>query len=291
MDCKDQRTQLSQQETAAIQEKIITFNPPFRKEHELQNIIPIFPTYHAKTGFNPQRPILDILNQELRTPSIDKIYSHLWLAGLPKAARPLHRQNLLGRTIVITENPEEHLIWLSTRIFIKPLPEYLLCHEFWMTKGSILTQDQSLYQCACGFLLSYCWLICSKSDLAIAHSSHLLPSSITWEKWIPFVTDILTNIDPETLHSVSPRYHYGELRLSRLNAIYSFAPDIFTMHNFVHGFMAEPSRSKAFLERNFAWLFSVFGFITIVASAMQVGWRAWWEQQRVLYLWARFGAF
>lgn len=140
-----------------------------------------------------------------------------------------------------------------------------------MNKGSILTQDQSLYHCACGFLLSYCWLICSESDLAIAHSSHLLPSYVTWEKWVPFVTDVLTNIDPETLHSVSLRYHYGELRLSRLNTIYRLAPNVFTMHNFVHGFMAEPSRSKAFLERNFAWLFSVFGFISIVASAMQVG--------------------
>lgn len=42
--------------------------------------------------------------------------------------------------------------------------------------------------------------------------------------------------------------------------------------------MAEPLRSNAFLGRNFAWLFSVFGFITIVASAMQVGVGTSWLQ-------------
>lgn len=222
--------------------------------------------------------MLDILSQDLCTSSLDRIYRHLWLAGLPKAARPLHRQKLLGRTIVITENPNEHLIWHASRIFIKPLPEYLLCHEYWMTQGNILTQEESLYRFACGFLLSYCWLICTKSDLAIARDCHLLPPYIKWEEWVYFVTDILTAIDPDTLESVSQRYHYGELRLSRLNLIYRLAPDVFSVHNFIRGFMSEPLWSKAFLERNFAWIFSVFGFVTIVASAMQVGLGTRWLQ-------------
>lgn len=208
---------------------------------------------------------------DLRTPSIDRVYSHLWLAGLPNAARPLHRQKLLGRTIVITENPNEHLISHAERIFIKPLPDYLLCHEFWTTKGRLLAQDESLHQCACGFLLSYCWLVCSKYDLAIAHDSNLLPSSITWDMWVSFVTDVLGNIDLETLDSVSLRYHYGELRLSRLNLIYRFSPHTLSVHNLIHGFMSAALGSKAYLVRTFAWLLSLFWAATIVTSAMQVG--------------------
>jgi hypothetical protein len=211
------------------------------------------------------------LDQDLRTPALDKIYSHLWLAGLPKAARPVHRQILLGRTIIITENPNEHLVWNATRIFIKPIPEYLLSRDFWTTEGNALIQDRPLYQSACGFLLSYCWLICTKSDLAIAQDVRLVSSSITWEAWALFVTDLLTNIDPDTLDAVSKRYHFGELRLSRLNLIYRFAPGMFSGQNFMRGFMLEPLWTTAFLERNFAWLFSVFGFVTIVAGSMQVG--------------------
>ena len=35
-------------------------------------------------------------------------------------------QCLLGRGIVITEDPNEHLMWHETRIFLKPLPTFLL---------------------------------------------------------------------------------------------------------------------------------------------------------------------
>lgn len=237
----------------------------------MQKSRPSFPPFNTSSGFNPQCAVSTILDQDLRTPALDKIYSHLWLAGLPKTARPIHRQILLGRIIVITENPNEHLIWNANRIFIKPLPEYLLSHDFWTTEGSSLIQDRSLFQSACGFLLSYCWLICTKSDLAIAQDVRLIPSSVTWEEWALFVTDLLTRIDPDTLDNVSKRYHFGELRLSRLNLIYRFAPSMFSGQNFMRGFMSEPVWTKAFLERNFAWLFSVFGFVTIVAGSMQVG--------------------
>lgn len=89
--------------------------------------------------------------------------------------------------------------------------------------------------------------------------------------WVDFFTDILTNIDFETLDSVSLRYHYGELRLSRLNLIYRFSPHTFSVHNFIYGFMSEPLGSKVFLVGNFAWLISFFWLVTIATSAMQVG--------------------
>ncbi|KAJ6093411.1 hypothetical protein N7486_008700 [Penicillium sp. IBT 16267x] len=200
-----------------------------------------------------------------------QLFTRIDMSGLPKAARPLHHQKLLGRNIVITENANEHLVWHSSRILIKPLPEYLLCHDFWVNEGSALRRDQSLYQCACGMLLSYCWLISTKYDLVLAQEAHLLPSSVSWEAWVLFVTDLLTTIDSETLQGVSLRYHFGELRLSRLNLVYRLAPGVISRHNLVRGFLSKSSSSNEFLEHNFAWLFSVFGFVTIVGSSMQVG--------------------
>lgn len=43
----------------------------------------------------------------------------------------LHRQIFKGRKIVVTEDPQLHLIWLQDRIHIKPLPKCLLSHAFW----------------------------------------------------------------------------------------------------------------------------------------------------------------
>jgi hypothetical protein len=92
------------------------------------------------------------LTLDLRTPGLNHIHIYLWLAGLPNAARPLHRQRLLERSILITEDPDEHLVWLEAPIFIKPLPDYLLDYEYWRDN---LCTDEELCKSACGLLLSY----------------------------------------------------------------------------------------------------------------------------------------
>lgn len=66
------------------------------------------------------------LANELKTPRLNAIHKRLWLAGRPTAARPLHWQKLLGRTVLVTEDPDEHLVWFENQIFIKPLPDFLL---------------------------------------------------------------------------------------------------------------------------------------------------------------------
>jgi predicted DNA-binding protein len=84
---------------------------------------------------------------ELRTARLDEIESYLWLAGLSNCARPLHRQQLLGREIIITEDPNEHLVWHKTRIFIKPLPIFLVDLDCWTRK---ICKTKQLYEAACG---------------------------------------------------------------------------------------------------------------------------------------------
>lgn len=79
----------------------------------------------------PKRSVYTYLETDLQTPRLNAVHGKLWLAGLPRPARPLHRQRRLLRHIQITEYPDEHLVWHDAYICIKPLPEYLFDYEFW----------------------------------------------------------------------------------------------------------------------------------------------------------------
>jgi len=208
------------------------------------------------------------LEWELKVPRLNEIHGYLWLAGRPMCARPLHRQAMLGRELVITEQVDLHMVRQESRIFLKPLPEFLLSADFWTTH---LCRDLDLHRCACGFLLSYVWLVCSKSDLRIAQRGGLLDSDITWEGWRSFTRTLLQSIDKTTLEGVNKRYHYGELRLSRLNWIYRMSTNNPSLTRIMRGYMYEYNQYSDFAQRNFAWVLVAFVYITIVLTAMQVG--------------------
>lgn len=204
--------------------------------------------------------------KEITTERLDSLVSHLWLAGLPNCARPLHRQQLLGREIVITEDPNEHLIWHEKRIFIKPLPLFLVDIKCWT---EVVCKNVELHKAACGLLLSYAWIIRHPSDLRIAHEKGLLPASMDWKVWTDLVNDFLSHIDLQSLSAVSPRYQYGELRLSRLNKIcYIWR---FTWRHICWGYIPIPTWYSEFFTRNFTWLLAVFAVVSVALSAMQVG--------------------
>jgi hypothetical protein len=204
----------------------------------------------------------------LRTPRLNDIQQHLWLAGLPNAARPLHRQKLIGRNILVTEDPDEHLIWFEGQIFIKPLPDFLLDWNYWSDN---LCSDQELHKSACGLLLSYAWLVRHKSDLDIARDIGLLSKNIEWPNWVEFLEAFLDNINLETLSQVNERYKYGELRLSRLNLIYRLFPPSYSLTNFIRGYKAGSTWYNAFFKRHFKWMLAVFVVLSVFLSALQVG--------------------
>ncbi|OAL07675.1 hypothetical protein IQ06DRAFT_264841 [Phaeosphaeriaceae sp. SRC1lsM3a] len=216
----------------------------------------------------PQRSPQDFLNIDLKTPRLNDIHQHLWLAGLPGAARPLHRQKRLGRDLFITEDPDEHLVWVGTRLFIKPLPLYLFDYDYWQEH---ICPDESLYQSARGFLLSYAWLICYESDFNIAKDTGLLPKDVDWPGWIQFMDVFLDNIDFPTLDNINKRYHYGELRLTRLNAIYRFMPPSYSLRNLIRGYRSESTWYAAYFGHHFRWLLAVFAIFSVALSALQVG--------------------
>lgn len=74
---------------------------------------------------------LDFLGQELRVDRLNDIHDWLWLAGRPMPPRPLYYQIALRRQIVVHERMDLHLTWDRVRLFLKPIPRYLLHEQFW----------------------------------------------------------------------------------------------------------------------------------------------------------------
>jgi uncharacterized membrane protein len=191
---------------------------------------------------------------------------------------------LLGRTILVDEDINEHLVWVEERFYVKPLPHYLLNFQFWKEN---LCDDIELHKCACGLILSYAWLVCHQSDFRIAIELGLLPEEIEWEQWTAFISDFLSHIDLHSLKDVSERYRYGELRLTRLNSIYRVF--LFSPRSLVSGYMSSSTWYKSFFARNFAWLLAVFAYLTVVLSALQVGTATGALQQNEAFQSAAYG--
>ncbi len=223
--------------------------------------------YWSYKTLHPSANIQAFLKKDLDVSRLDKVYDLLWWAGRQVPPRPLHRLKMLGRNIVITEQADLHLVWSAERFFVKPLPDFLLVHSFWMT---YICDDEQLYDCARGFVLSYIWLIRYKSDFEIAKDEWLLPSDLTWPVWRAFVESIWQRVVPDHPDPISKRYRYGELRVSRLNHIYRFAPQ-FSLKHLVRGYLYSYSSYGGFFKGKFAWLIVAFAYISIVLSAMQVG--------------------
>lgn len=73
------------------------------------------------------------VTKELLTPLLDRMSPYLWLAATQSSAHvsPLHEQLVRGRSVVASENPELHLVWVEDRVFVKPMPPWLMSWAFW----------------------------------------------------------------------------------------------------------------------------------------------------------------
>ncbi|KXJ84914.1 hypothetical protein Micbo1qcDRAFT_225618 [Microdochium bolleyi] len=201
------------------------------------------------------------LEKELNLRRLTAVHGWLWVAGRPAPPRPLHHQLLLSREILVTERMDMHLVWTTGRLFLKPIPRFLLEPCFWHQH---LSQQgaQGLRQCALGFLFSYTALIRHESDFLIAKEKHLVPTESDWQGWKTLVKEAGTeHIYPD----IDPRFYYGELRLSRLNKIY------FWYQTPLRNYMAHWNQYGTFLQENFAWLASTTVYLVVALTAMQVG--------------------
>ena len=216
------------------------------------------------------------LTRDLRTPELDDLARRLWLISTPKPSNinPLHYQKVKNREIVLAEDPRLHLIWYHERIYMKPLPVYLLSHAFWRdylsssptatdNSPSSLGSNRPPLECAAlGFLRTYCYLIQHESDLRIAQQEHLqlIPPSVTWKQFCSLTAALQVSIEDQ---HVAPRYHYGEIRLSRLNLLVKI---FLLQRNYQE---VNPQYAEYFAQFYGPLLF-IFGLMSVLLSAMQV---------------------
>ena len=229
--------------------------------------------------------IQGFLKGEFLLKDLEQISSHLWMMSKQdsKSISSLHPQKVKGREVIVTEDPRLHLLWYHDRIFIKPLPKYLLSYHFWEAYLSVHCQStaeqKTLRRAVLGYLRTYVYLIKHESDFRIADDDNLqlVPQGITFLEFCDFIALLENVLDTE----VSGRYSYGEIRLTRLN-LYS---KIFLGNFSFHRVQAQYSD---YFATFYGPLLFVFGSFSVVLSAMQLGmavesldttaqWRAYWQ--------------
>ncbi len=210
----------------------------------------------------PRSELLAYLAINLNVSRLNAIHTFLWFAGRPGYIRPLHRQRLVHRSIIPTEQADLHLVWFDNQIYLKPLPPFLLCHDFYarhICPSSHLDAD------ACGLLLSYTQLVQHESDHRIAVELGLLPMGICWAQWSQFAIHVRSSSAVAEAAMLSKRWEYGELRICRLNLIYRFY-----FRHWICGYHLVHTNFNSFFGRNFQWPLVTFAYLTTVLNAMQV---------------------
>lgn len=250
---------------------------------------PLLPaSYRTKSDsiILPSSDILGFLDTELGVERLNRIHKRLTIVGRPMPPRGLHRQKSMAREIVVTERADMHLVWSGSQIFVKPLPRYLLNGRFWDENLSCVKNcacgdnndsekpclERAIRGYAVGLLKSYLGLIGHESDFKIATESGLLPTEVTWIKWTQIAEHLLKK---DALKEANIRYHYGELRLSRLNKLYRFLPFL-QGRSMIRGYYYGYNQYGAFFRHNLHWLFTIFAYITVALTAMQVGLATTW---------------
>jgi hypothetical protein len=172
-----------------------TVMPPFSKANELVSDLVPGPSASQSESL-PGHPsvllkdlvrIKKFLYDDLWSEELERIAPRLWIMTTPSSSNinPLHRQRVKGREIIVTEEARLHLVWIHDRIFIKPIPRYILSYGFWEAyldrrPASLNDEQSNLYAAATGFLRTYRYLIRHESDFHITQQDglRLIPKDV-----------------------------------------------------------------------------------------------------------------
>ncbi|OIW25764.1 hypothetical protein CONLIGDRAFT_582661 [Coniochaeta ligniaria NRRL 30616] len=190
----------------------------------------------------------------------------LWLIAVHGAPRSLYYQKFLRRDIVLTEELDLHLVWAKSRIFVKPLPDFLLNYDFWEANISC---EPHLHRAACGLLYSYCGLIRFDHDLQVAQECRLVNANLDYRAWTEFARTILPNLNPKDSNTMDTRFQYGELRLNRLDTIYRYSLHK-SVSSIFQGFPHALTESYVPYMDQYNNAVSAFGVIVIILSAFNL---------------------
>ncbi|KAL8294758.1 hypothetical protein RB594_007882 [Gaeumannomyces avenae] len=251
----------------------MTPTPPFALAHQLTPE-PDEPARHMpghpRVPLENRSKVWDLLAREFCSDDLDRVADKLWWMSKQDSGNisPLHRQLVKRRTIVITEDPKLHLVWIYDRIFIKPLPRYIGSYAFWKDHlcaeaggGGSGRSGERIRRAALGYLRTYYHLVKYESDLRIAQdpSLSLVPPGITWEQFCDFTSSLADITDRD----VSLRYAYGEIRLTRLNF---YAPFLLGKSHF----QRVEYQYGTYFARFYGPILFVIAVASVVLSGLQV---------------------
>lgn len=224
---------------------------------------PRIPLPISRRDIEARNKISTYLQIELISSKLNKFSPYLWLIATQNSSHisSLTHQIVRGRNLIITERPDLHLTWIYNRIYLKPIPKVLLSHAFWecFLVEDELSSSKQLIEAANGYLRSYSHLIRHRSDFVIAREKGLIPRRTSYSRLTGFLQKFEEIPDSE----VSPRYHFGELRVGRLNFWFKI---IFRHWAFqkVHGDYA------SYFARFYGPFLFAFSVLSVLLSAMQV---------------------
>ncbi len=185
--------------------------------------------------------------------------------------KPLHHQGSHAREIKVSENPGLHLVWYNELIFVKPVPAYFYSPAFWeylenadADANAGAEKRSRLYQACVGFMRSYYLLIKYEIDFERACELRLIPKKggvefPTYAEWCEFMVPFSRVRDDQ----VNRRYHYGELRLARLNRTAFFSKGKLS---YFHIFPQWGARTMHILTP----ILAMFAVCSVFLNAMQV---------------------
>ncbi|KAJ5348540.1 uncharacterized protein N7506_001793 [Penicillium brevicompactum] len=190
---------------------------------------------HPRIKLGDEKGLFEFIRREVWSEDLESISGRLWWMSKQDSRNisSLHRQRVKGRQIIVTEDPRLHLVWIDNRIFLKPLPQYITSFVFW----DMFMSDPS------------------KHDPALC----LVPKEVTWHRFCQFTARLIDITENE----VSGRYHYGEIRLTRLNY---YAPMLLGKSHY----QRENYQYRAYFARIQGPLISAFAFFSIALNCMQV---------------------
>jgi hypothetical protein len=250
-----------------------------------------------RCAIRENRDLTAVVADELNTPVLDEIqdYLHLIAPRLHTRIDSLHRYQIKKMRIVITEDPGLHLIWYYDTIFIKPIVPLFLSFIMWTEfllppSPSSTTSDQDesrtsispsisrystatlSYQCqsALGFVRTYAFLVQHRSDFDIAQSLGLIPQDIDYSSFRAFIKPFRYL----PVGAVSPRYEFGQMRLTRLNwAVRLLQPRSVATGGWVANRLYYLELYTQSADYSRSWLpplLFAFAVLSLMLSAMQV---------------------
>jgi len=212
--------------------------------------------------------LLNYLNESHNTRALDDLlpYMRYIFTQTPsyKHTMALNHQRAHAREIKVTEHSGLHLVFYYETIFVKPVPAYFYSPAFW---EYLEDADVYLYWACIGFMRSYYMLIKYKLDFDDACQLRLIPEKgngqmPTYEEWCRFIAPFARVGDEH----VSLRYHYGELRLTRINR----AAMLFRSRLAYFNYRIYPEWGS-FMEHSLAPVVTMFAVCAVVLNSMQVG--------------------